>query len=124
MNAGPQATLQYAVATPREGWELAEETMPESVIHDEAVALIKAVLAAWVARSGRHAMVVRNLAVRWNQLRPQMGVDPDVCILSPPPPEGQELTSVRTWIDGHAAPALAIEVVSDANPRKDYVVAA
>ena len=30
---------------------------------------------------------------------------------------------MRTWLPGHAAPALAIEVVSETNPHKDYVIA-
>ena len=118
----PPAMLRYSVETPRDGWELGEDTMPESVIHDEAVALIKAVLVAWAAGGGRRALIARNLAVRWDEDHPQFGVDPDVCVLTPPPPDSPDLRSVRTWVPGHAAPTLAIEVVSDANPRKDYVV--
>ncbi len=96
--------------------------MPESIVHDQAVELLKALLAAWAARAGR-ALVVRNLAVRWDEAQPQVGVDPDVCVLSPPPPDAADLRSVRTWMPGHAAPALAIEVVSETNPHKDYVLA-
>jgi Uma2 family endonuclease len=96
--------------------------MPESVIHDQAVELLKALLAAWAARAGS-ALVVRNLAVRWEESRPQIGVDPDVCVLSPPPPDASELRSVRTWTPGHAPPVLAVEVVSETNPHKDYAIA-
>jgi Uma2 family endonuclease len=113
--------LQYEVARSREGWELSEETMPESVLHDEAVELLKALLAAWAARSG--AKVVRNLAVRWDEAKPRVGVDPDVCVLAPAPSDVQDLKSVRTWLPGHAAPVLAVEVVSETNPHKDYAVA-
>ena len=96
--------------------------MPESVLHDEAVALLRALLAAWAARLGSR-QVVRNLAVRWDEQHPQIGVDPDVAVLSPPPPEGSALRSVRTWAEGHAPPLLAVEVVSETNPHKDYVIA-
>jgi Uma2 family endonuclease len=104
-----------------EGWELTEETMPESAIHDQAVELLKALLAVWAARAG--AQVFRNLAVRWDEDHPAVGVDPDVCALCPPPPDAAELRSVRTWVPGHTPPVLAVEVVSETNPRKDYAVA-
>ena len=123
MSTLPATTsIRYAVSSPRAGWELTEETMPESVLHDEIVAFLKALLMAWASRSGG-MQVARNLAVRWNEANPRLGVDPDVCVLSPPPPEGKQLRSLRTWEAGHAAPLLAIEVVSETNPRKDYVVA-
>jgi Uma2 family endonuclease len=96
--------------------------MPESVLHDEAVELLKALLAAWAARS-EGKLVVRNLAVRWDEANPKVGVDPDVSVLSPVPPEGKELRSVRAWLPGHTPPVLGIEVVSETNPHKDYVVA-
>ena len=97
--------------------------MPESVIHDEAVELLKLLLMAWIARSGAAARVARNLAVRWDELHPRVGCDPDVCLLMPPPPDADELTSLRTWLPGHEPPKLAIEVVSETNPHKDYGIA-
>lgn len=96
--------------------------MPESVVHDQAVELLKALLAAWAARAGS-AFVARNLAVRWDEGHPQVGIDPDVCVLSPPPPNAADLRSIRTWLPGHSAPAIAIEVVSETNPHKDYAIA-
>src|SRR5207247_1618345 len=122
MSQAQHTTLQYDVARSRDGWEISEELMPESVLHDEAVALLKALLAAWAARVGS-ANVVRNLAVRWDAEHPKVGVDPDVCVLVPPPPDVQDLKSLRTWIVGHVAPVLAVEVVSETNPHKDYAVA-
>jgi Uma2 family endonuclease len=120
-----ETLLQYAVPTVRDGWELTEPVMPESVIHDEAVGLLKAVLVQWAAHHRIPAQIVRNLAVRWVERRPQVGVDPDLAVLSPPPPPESDgdLTSVRTWVDRNAPPVLAIEVVSDGNPHKDYIVA-
>ena len=116
------ATVRYGVPKEAVAWELSEETMPESVLHDQAVELLKALLGAWAARSGA-ALIVRNLAVRWDEDHPKVGVDPDLAVLSPPPPESLALRSLRTWLPGQAAPRLAIEVVSETNPHKDYVVA-
>ncbi len=39
------------------------------------------------------------------------------------PPEGAGLRSLRTWEVGHAAPLLAVEVVSETNPHKDPLLA-
>jgi len=87
--------IHYSVPLRRLGWELAEETMSESVLHDHAVELLKALLAAWAARAGS-ALVARNLAIRWDESAPRIGVDPDVCLLSPAPPDASQLRSVRT----------------------------
>ncbi|MDF2691970.1 MAG: hypothetical protein K0S65_353 [Labilithrix sp.] len=117
--------VHYAVPARRtdEAWELAEETMPESVLHDEAVELLRALLAFWARSAGTDTMVARNLAVRWDEANPRVGVDPDVCVLRPVPPDARDLTSIRTWLPGHGAPLLAVEVVSESNPRKDYAIA-
>jgi Uma2 family endonuclease len=116
--------VHYAVPQLREGGvgELSEETMPESVIHDQAVELLKMLLAYWAATNGG-MFVARNLAVRWDQDHPKVGIDPDVCVLRPAPPDAKDLTSVRTWLAGHQAPLLAIEVVSESNAKKDYAIA-
>lgn len=114
--------LAYRVPIGRSEWELSGEATPESVVHDQAVELLRAIL-AWWARGRDDVRVARNLAIRWDEALPQVGVDPDLCVLSPAPPEGVELRSVRTWRPGHAPPRLAIEVVSETNPHKDYHVA-
>ena len=116
------AQLVYRVPRSRRGWELSEETMPESVVHDEAVELLKAIL-TWWARGRSNTRVARNLAIRWDAEEPRIGVDPDVCVLSPLPADYDDLRSVRTWLPGHVPPLLAVEVVSETNPRKDYVIA-
>lgn len=118
--------VRYAVPARRadEAWELSEETMPESVTHDEAVELLKAILAFWARREGAApAFVARNLAVRWDEVHPRVGVDPDVAVFRPPPPGAADLGSVRTWRPGQAPPLVAVEVVSEGNPRKDYTIA-
>jgi Uma2 family endonuclease len=114
--------LVYRVPAGGTAWELSGETMPESVVHDQAVELLRALL-AWWARGRSDVQIARNLAIRWDEAHPQVGVDPDVCVLSPAPPDGADLRSVRTWQPGHTAPRLAVEVVSETNPHKDYLVA-
>jgi Uma2 family endonuclease len=116
------ARVIYDVPAKHVGWELPDETMPESVLHDEAVELLKALLAAWAARTDA-GFVVRNLAVRWDEQNPNVGVDPDVALLSPAPPDVRDLSSLCTWEPGHVAPRLAIEVVSPSNAHKDYSIA-
>src|ERR1019366_477144 len=96
--------------------------MPESLAHDHAVELLRALLSFW-AKGRATTCIARNLAIRWDETHPSIGVDPDVSILSPAPPDLDDLRSVRTWLPGHAPPVLAIEVVSETNPHKDYVIA-
>jgi len=116
--------VRYEVTPRSDGWELYEGTVPESVMHDQAVDLLRDVLEAWALRIGG-TQVARNLAVRWDQAHPKVGIDPDVALLRPPPPRGDDndLKSLRTWLPGHEPPLLAIEVVSDSHPFKDYVIA-
>jgi Uma2 family endonuclease len=113
----------YPVPATRPDWTLPEEPVPESQPHDQALDLLKALLLAWVARTGRSAQVARNLAVRWDREHPNVGTDPDLCVIEPTTPEGDELTSLCLWSPGHEAPRLAIEVVSESNARKDYLSA-
>lgn len=116
------AQIVYRVPRTRQGWELPEETLPESLSHREIVELLAAILAYWAR--GKDVLVARNFAVRWDEEEPRIGVDPDVAVFAPAPPrEGNDLRSVRTWRPGHSPPVLAIEVVSNTDPRKDYVTA-
>ncbi len=121
MSAPPEARvyLRYEVPRTRPDWTLPEEPVPESQPHDQTIDLLKALLLAWVGRTGRSAQVARNLAVRWDEAHPNVGMDPDLCVIEPRTPEGDELESLRTWQAGHAAPRLAVEVVSS-NAHKDY----
>lgn len=125
MELHPEATsvdVHYRVDRSREDWVLPEETVPESRPHDLTIDLVKALLAEWVARTGRKAQVGRNLAVRWDRAHPSVGVDPDVYVVEPPPPEGDEVESLLLWTPGHHAPLLSIEVVSASNAVKDYSI--
>ncbi|WP_437306889.1 Uma2 family endonuclease [Sorangium sp. So ce388] len=104
-------------------WVLTEETVPESRPHDLLSERIRCLLLGWAARAGRIVQIGRNLAIRWDRQHPQLGVDPDVYLVEPPPPEGDAVRSLLLWKDGHVAPRLAVEIVSAQHPTKDYVIA-
>jgi Uma2 family endonuclease len=114
-------SVRYDLPRPGVGWELGE-TLPTSVLHDEIVTLLRAILVHWAARFRPGALVARELAVRWDRERPAHGVDPDVAVFDVRPPEALP-RSVCTWKEGHVAPRFALEVVSETEPRKDYSLA-
>ncbi|MEZ4295875.1 MAG: Uma2 family endonuclease [Polyangiaceae bacterium] len=111
----------YEVPQRRDDWVLSEEErVPESRPHDLVTYALFALLEAWIRRTGMDAIVCRNLAIRWEEDRPAIGVDPDLCVISPAPPDEQHLISLRTWETGHYPPLLAIEIVSPSRADKDY----
>ena len=117
----PTIELRYRVSAPLEDWVVPEGTVPESIPHSSCTQHILALLSFWAANAGRPLFAARNLAVRWLEARPAIGIDPDVCLLDPPPPEVDSLSSLCLWKAGHVAPPLAFEVVSASHPYKDYV---
>lgn len=119
---GPARRIEivYDVPDVDERWVLEEESVPESALHDEIILLLIELLKAWAHRSARDVRVGRNLALRWNKALPRIGVDPDVYVVEPAPPEGDDTTSLCTWKPGHVAPRVAVEVVSESTAEKDY----
>jgi putative restriction endonuclease len=113
----------YDGTPPPDAWALPEEPVPESPLHNDVVLLVHLLLVAWAARLERAVLVADNLALRWHRQTPKVGLDPDLALYEPPPPSPEDLTSVRTWLPGHAAPKVALEVVSPKHPYKDYVTA-
>jgi Uma2 family endonuclease len=101
-----------------ERWVIVEGKVPESALHDRSVELFMQLLIAFIVRTGRDAHAYRNLAVRVDPERRQIGFDPDVCLVEPAPPEGEDLESLRLWV--HPPPRFALEVVSKNHPHKDY----
>jgi Uma2 family endonuclease len=93
-----------------------EETVPESRRHHLRSTRVEGLLLGWTMRMGRNAQVGSNLALRWDEAHPGVGVDPDVYVVEPPPPEGDDVTSLRIWESGHYPPLLAVEVVSPSRP--------
>lgn len=113
-------SVRYPVRPRLEDWVLPEGNVPESVPHDRATEHLKDVLSAFAARSERNIFIARNLAIRWMEEAPQIGIDPDICMLDPPPPNAEDLLSVCLWKEGHYPPPLNIEIVSTNHPYKDY----
>jgi Uma2 family endonuclease len=103
-----------------ERWELEDDvTMPETDPHLLTTKLLMDVFVAWIRRTGRDAKAGSNLALRWDRAHPKVGVDPDVYLVEPAPPDAQ-LRSLRLWAKGHHAPRVAVEVVSRRTAKKDY----
>ena len=117
MTSAPVIYLRYGLEE-NQRWFMELEDVPETCLHDAIIDLIKSVLTHRF-RDGR-GLVSRNLACRWDPSDRRIGVDPDVALLTPPPPEGKALESLNVWLPKHAPPKLAIEVVSKTNAAKDY----
>src|SRR5262245_37994800 len=115
-----KVSLSYDVRPSFEAWVLPEGTVPESPVHDQTVEAIKLRLEAWAAGSNRTLRISRNLAVRWIESHPRTGVDPDVCVLDPPPPDLDQHGALFLWRPRCTAPTLCVEVVSANHPHKDY----
>ena len=116
-----RATLRYDVDVWPAGWVVEDdEKVPESRGHELRGERLRRLLDAWKVRTRRDLQVGRNLALRWDEDHPRVGVDPDVYVVEPPPPEGDDVRSLRTWDTGHHPPLLAIEIVSLSRPDKDY----
>lgn len=119
----PDATvsIRYPVRPSLEAWVLPEETVPEAPVHDEVLERLKLLLRVWAARQAGPVRIGRDLAIRFYEQDARIGIDPDICVLAPPPADLDELGSVCLWKPGHTVPPLCIEVVSANHPHKDYV---
>jgi Uma2 family endonuclease len=117
----PRIAIRFDVPSTHPRWVLEDATVPESGPQDNATRAMDSTWQAWRSRTRRVVRIHRNLAVRWNPRNPRIGVDPDLCLLEPPPATPDEaLSSLRTWEPGNAAPRVAFEVVSENNADKDY----
>ena len=115
--------LSFAIEEPPGGWLLEEEDVPETPLHVAVVELLLLVFRQWIRTEGRDALVTANLGCRWDPSDARVGTDPDLVLVEPAPPEGEELSTLRIWEPNHASPRIAVEVVSDRQPEKDYVEA-
>ena len=116
----PGVVLVIPIQARDDRWVLTEENSPETPLHERIVGLLVLVLRAWIARHRHDAMAGSNIALRWNAKRPSTGVDPDVYLVEPAPPKGEQETSLCLWKPGHHAPRVAVEVVSQETAEKDY----
>src|SRR5687767_10571897 len=106
----PVVRVHYAVRPVPDAWVLPEIKVPESRPHDLTNDRVRDLLEAWIKREGRDAIVTRNLALRWDPEHPRVGIDPDVCLIEPAPPNETKLMSLCLWKPGHRVPPLAIEI--------------
>ncbi len=112
--------LVLEVEEPHEHLLLDEDDIPETPLHDHAIVLLQLLLQAWAARTGRDALVARNLACRCDPSDARIGIDPDIALIDPAPPGGEQLASLRIWEPGHVPPRVGVEVVSKSTAEKDY----
>lgn len=117
----PPLPVVYPASRWSPAWAIPEVPVSESDTHVAAIDWLWALLVAWVERTGRDVKVARNLGIRWVREERRLGFDPDLCLIEPAPDPSVPLGSLRLWRDGHVAPMLAIEVVSQGHPYKDYV---
>lgn len=122
MQTRATVSVRYPVRTTPAAWVLPEGTVPEAPVHHTVAHRVTLLLEAWASRQGRDLRVLRNLALRWLEEFPRTGIDPDVCLLDPPPPNLDEIASLCLWKPGHVPPSICFEVVSANHPYKDYSV--
>lgn len=97
-----------------------EEQVPESRPHDLEGEHLRQLFLGWQLRFRLRVAIGRNIAVRPDETHPKVGVDPDVYILENPPPGFDYELSMRLWESGYYPPLLAVEIVSESRPEKDY----
>jgi len=119
--AARRVVLTFDVPWSHPDWELEDDKVPSSAAQDNASTVVASTWRVWAKHVRRPIQVRRDLAVRWDPENPRVGVDPDVCLLDPPPDTPEALlSSLRLWEPGHLPPVVALEVVSVNNAVKDY----
>ena len=104
---------------PPEHWYLTDDfNMPVTADTQRRENTLQSVFEAAVARGRRDASILANVALRWDQAHPGVGVDPDIMWLEPALPEGRR--SALSWEEGTGVPRLAVEVVGRDTAHKDY----
>ena len=96
-----------------------DEPMPQSIDQDVMIELLRSVWGRNAARRGASVTIASQVALRWDEKNPRVGVDPDLCLVEPAIPQGSK--SILTWKKGHSPPRVAVEFVSEENPKKDYI---
>ena len=97
-----------------------DEKVPQSRPHHLRGHRIEALLLGWKKRTGRHVQVGRELALRWDEKFPRVGVDPDVYVVEPAPRGRRGREPSAPGRRATTLPLLAVEVVSRSRPTKDY----
>lgn len=120
--AARKIPLTWEVTYAPEAWEIEDDVkVPQAVYQGEIARDLIDVLKTRAETTGAPWGVGGDFALRWDEEHPEVGVDPDVYLVEPPLPRGLLEKSLRTWIEGHTAPRLVIEVVSDSTSDEDYI---
>ena len=115
---GVDVVFEAPVWSPR--WVLRDGvTTPVTPEHQQATNLLCDILRQYITRTGVDASAGENIALRWDEAHPKVGVDPDVYLVQPALPKYAE--GILTWTEGHAPPRVVAEVVSPDTARKDYL---
>jgi Uma2 family endonuclease len=104
-------------------WYIEDDAIvSQSAGHQAQEVRLQSIFLAWKARTGREGLLIGcELAFRWDESHPKVGVDPDVYVVEEPPRGADgDIRRVRTWEKGNRPPLLAIEIVSRSRPQKDY----
>lgn len=118
-SAPSPVTVGYEGDFPPEHWYLSDGfMMPITQQTQRREDVIHQTFDAYVAREKRDASILANVALRWDQLHPGVGVDPDIMWVEPALPA--DLRSVLTWEKGVNPPRIAVEIVGRDTARKDY----
>lgn len=118
-NAPIPPNVGYEGDFPPERWYLSDGfKMPISAQMQRREDVIQQTFEAYVAREKRDASILANVALRWDELHPGVGVDPDVMWVEPALPKRHR--SVLTWKPGVSPPRVAVEIVGRDTAQKDY----
>lgn len=125
-HAGPPESepLQHdLVAVDWSSWVLTDEgDMGEGFEQGEIIRMLLSSLDVLAAERGwSDRLWAADQFFAWKPEQPLVRVSPDVYVLDHPPPPPRP-PSWQTWMPGHSAPILAVEIVS-ADWKKDYALA-
>ncbi len=105
--------------SPPEHWYLSDGfMMPITWCMQRRRDTLQQTFEARIARTQGDATIAANVALRWDQAHPGVGVDPDLLWVEPAVPEG--IPSVITWEKGVGVPRIAVEIVGGETAHKDY----
>ncbi len=113
--------LTWEVPSWQPDWEIEDEAqVPQAAYQGAVTRELIDVFETRAKDTGADWSVGGDFALRWDEEHPKVGVDPDVYVVEPALPKGVLEKSIRTWLEGHSAPRVAVEVVSDSTRDEDY----
>jgi hypothetical protein len=95
-----------------------EEKVGEDSLQRLILELLRPLIERWFVLRGKPTFVGADQFIYYKRLHPSKVVAPDIYVLPGVPPD-RRVQSWKTWQTG-VVPSLAIEVVTSADPEKDY----